>query len=36
MIAISSGYHHVLALKKDGAFWSWGVNESGQIGDGSK
>ncbi|UED75879.1 RCC1 domain-containing protein [Brevibacillus sp. DP1.3A] len=36
VIAISSGYHHVLALKKDGTVWSWGVNESGQIGDGTQ
>lgn len=36
VIAISSGYHHVLALKKDGTVWSWGLNESGQIGDGTQ
>lgn len=36
VIAISSGFHHVLALKKDGTVWAWGVNESGQIGDGTQ
>ncbi|XOF33145.1 MAG: RCC1 domain-containing protein [Candidatus Electrothrix sp. YB6] len=34
--AISAGYEHNLALKKDGSLWAWGGrNEHGEIGDGS-
>jgi alpha-tubulin suppressor-like RCC1 family protein len=32
--AISSGHNHSLALRSDGAVYAWGVNESGQLGDG--
>ncbi|MHC1744626.1 MAG: MopE-related protein [Syntrophobacteraceae bacterium] len=31
-IAISAGSHHSLALKSDGKLWSWGRNNSGQLG----
>lgn len=35
--AIAAGFSlHNLAVKKDGTVWSWGVNESGQIGDGTQ
>ncbi len=30
------GHYHVLAVKKDGSLWSWGNNEYGQVGDGTK
>ncbi len=31
--AISAGYFHSLALKKDGTVWVWGDNEYWQLGD---
>lgn len=35
IIAIESGVDHTVALRKDGTVWTWGVNSSGQLGDGS-
>jgi len=32
---VSAGREHGLALKTDGTVWSWGLNSSGQVGDGS-
>jgi alpha-tubulin suppressor-like RCC1 family protein len=33
---ISVGFgRHALALKNDGSLWAWGMNQSGQLGDGS-
>jgi alpha-tubulin suppressor-like RCC1 family protein len=32
--AVSYGYFHGLALKKDGSLWSWGINTYGQVGGG--
>jgi alpha-tubulin suppressor-like RCC1 family protein len=34
IIAIASGHNHSLALRHDGAVYAWGINESGQLGDG--
>ena len=34
MTAITSGHNHSLALRSDGAVYAWGINESGQLGDG--
>ncbi len=34
-ISISAGGDHVLALKSDGTLWAWGLNSSGQLGDGT-
>ena len=31
---IDCGYHHSVALKKDGSVWSWGYNRYGQLGTG--
>lgn len=32
---ISPGAAHTLALRTDGTAWSWGLNSSGQLGDGT-
>ncbi len=32
---IAAGQFHSIALKKDGTVWTWGVNEHGQLGDGT-
>jgi alpha-tubulin suppressor-like RCC1 family protein len=32
---IEIGTEHVIALKKDGTVWTWGVGTTGQIGDGA-
>ncbi len=33
IIAVSAGAYHSLALKSDGTVWSWGWDNSGQLGD---
>lgn len=33
--ALSAGYQHALALGADGTVWAWGLNNYGQLGDGS-
>ena len=33
--SITAGHHHTIALKQDGSLWAWGLNEYGQIGDGT-
>lgn len=33
--AVTGGFVHSLALKKDGTVWSWGGNGNGQLGDGT-
>jgi uncharacterized repeat protein (TIGR01451 family) len=35
VIAIAGGDNHSLALKSDGTVWAWGLNSSGQLGDGT-
>ena len=35
-ISVSSGRHHSVACLRNGAVVSWGDNESGQLGDGSR
>jgi alpha-tubulin suppressor-like RCC1 family protein len=34
-VAIAAGGHHSLALKADGTLWAWGLNDYGQVGDGT-
>ena len=36
VVALSPGYHHVLALREDGTVWAWGANYNGQLGDGTQ
>jgi alpha-tubulin suppressor-like RCC1 family protein len=36
IVAISTQYRHSLALDIYGRVWSWGWNESGQVGDGTR
>lgn len=32
VIAVDGGYRHSIALKSDGTVWTWGENNSGQLG----
>jgi alpha-tubulin suppressor-like RCC1 family protein len=32
---IAAGWGHNIALKSDGTVWTWGLNEDGQLGDGT-
>ena len=34
IVAICAGAYHSLALDIDGGVWAWGMNDSGQLGDG--
>lgn len=33
--AVEAGYYTSIALKNDGTVWTWGLNTSGQLGDGT-
>jgi len=33
---VSCGVNHMAAIKTDGTLWSWGVNDQGQLGDGTR
>ncbi len=33
--AIAGGGVHFLALKTDGSLWAWGINDAGELGDGT-
>lgn len=35
IVKLVSGANHTLALLSDGSVWSWGKNDSGQLGDGT-
>ncbi|GMU35468.1 MAG: hypothetical protein AMXMBFR20_33400, partial [Planctomycetia bacterium] len=32
---VTGGVFHTLAIKDGGAVWAWGLNSSGQLGDGT-
>ena len=34
-LKVSSGLGHTIAIKTDGTLWAWGLNSSGQLGDGT-
>ena len=36
VVAIATGDGHTVALKQDGTVWTWGLNASGQLGDGTQ
>jgi len=36
VVALAGGRNHALALRSDGTIMSWGLNASGQLGDGTK
>jgi alpha-tubulin suppressor-like RCC1 family protein len=35
IVSIGGSYGHTLALKNDGTMWAWGVNNQGQLGNGT-
>lgn len=35
VVAITASYHHNMAMKSDGSVWAWGLNDHGQLGDGT-
>jgi alpha-tubulin suppressor-like RCC1 family protein len=35
LVSVTAGAAHTVALKADGAVWTWGRNDIGQLGDGS-
>jgi len=35
-IMLAVGTIHTLALKSDGTIWTWGINDYGQLGDGTR
>jgi alpha-tubulin suppressor-like RCC1 family protein len=35
VVAVAGGFEHSLALKSNGEVWAWGLNDYGQLGDGT-
>ena len=36
VVGLAAGLQHSVALKSDGSVWAWGLNNAGQLGDGSE
>jgi alpha-tubulin suppressor-like RCC1 family protein len=36
VVQVASGYNHQALLREDGSVWTWGDNQSAQLGDGTK
>ena len=36
MTTVSAGRNHAAAIDENGVLWTWGYNEHGQLGDGTK
>lgn len=36
IIDVAAGWDHSLVVKSDGTVWAWGLNEYGQLGDGTR
>ena|GEM_PF-5430053 len=34
-LSVSTGWRHTVAIRVDGSLWAWGLNEGGQLGDGT-
>lgn len=34
-VAVAAGWQYSFGLKSDGTIWAWGINEKGQLGDGT-
>lgn len=32
---VAAGFYHTVAIKSDGTLWAWGLNDMGQLGDGT-
>lgn len=35
VVSVSAGWDFTMAIKTDGSLWAWGVNDEGQLGDGT-
>ena len=35
VVQVAAGGYHSLAVKNDGTVWAWGLNDNGQLGDGT-
>ena len=35
VVSVSASGNHSMAIRSDGSLWSWGINEFGEIGDGT-